>query len=299
MKTIAKLGMTTVVIITLLFSCKKADYSIEDSAAKSSTNTTDIISSSAAVEKKDSNHKFIRTADIKFKVKNVAKSTYAIENATVKFGGFVTYTNLQSTIHDEIQTKISQDSTLQTTKYSVINNITIRVPNTQLDAVIKTIAKQIDFLDYRVITADDVSLKLVANQLAQNRSAANNKRIENTIDTKGKKINDVMEAENTLAAQKEQNDSSKIEKLSLKDQINFSTITLQLYQNQSLKQEIVASSKDNNTYKPNIGIEITDALKSGWYMLQSIIVFFLHLWPFILIGTGGFFIYRKYVKKHS
>ncbi|MCV9933015.1 DUF4349 domain-containing protein [Flavobacterium sp. LS1R47] len=299
MKTIAKFGLTTLVIIALLFSCKKADSSIEDSAAEASTSTTDIVSSSAAVEKKDGNHKFIRTADIKFKVKNVAKSTYAIENATVKFGGFVTYTNLQSTIHDEIQTKISQDSTLQTTKYSVINNITIRVPNTQLDTVIKTIAKQIDFLDYRVIKADDVSLKLLANQLAQNRSSENNKRIENAIDTKGKKINDVMEAENTLAAQKEQNDSSKIEKLSLKDQINFSTITLQLYQNQSLKQEIVASSKDSNTYKPNIGIEIIDALKSGWYILQSIIVFFLNLWPFILIAAGGFFLYRKYVKNQS
>ncbi|MEA9414410.1 DUF4349 domain-containing protein [Flavobacterium sp. PL02] len=298
MKTIAKFGMTTVVIIALLFSCKKADTYQEDSAAESSTSTSDIVSSSAAVEKKDSNHKFIRTADIKFKVKNVAKSTYAIENATVKFGGFVTYTNLQSTVHDEIQTKISQDSTLQTTKYSVINDITIRVPNTQLDTVIKTIAKQIDFLDYRVIKADDVSLKLLSNQLAQNRNAENNKRIENAIDTKGKKINDVMEAENTLAAQKEQNDSSKIEKLSLNDQINFSTITLQLYQNQSLKQEVVPS-KDNNTYKPNIGIEIIDALKSGWYILQGIIVFFINLWPFILIGTGGFFLYRKYVKNQS
>jgi hypothetical protein len=298
MKTIAKFGMTTVVIITLLFSCKKADSYQEDAAAESSTSTANIVSSSAAVEKKDSNHKFIRTADIKFKVKNVAKSTYAIENATVKFGGFVTYTNLQSTVLDEIQTKMSQDSTLQTTKYSVINDITIRVPNTQLDTVIKTIAKQIEFLDYRVIKADDVSLKLLSNQLAQNRTAENNKRIENAIDTKGKKINDVMEAENTLAAQKEQNDSSKIERLSLNDQINFSTITLQLYQNQSLKQEVVPS-KDNNTYKPNIGIEIVDSLKSGWYILQSIIVFFINLWPFILIGTAGFFLYRKYVKNQS
>ncbi|KIC01299.1 hypothetical protein OA88_14425 [Flavobacterium sp. JRM] len=299
MKTIAKFGMTTVVIIALLFSCKKADTSLEDSAAESADSTADTISSSAAVEKKDSDRKFIRTADIKFKVKNVAKSTYAIENATTKFGGFVTYTNLQSTVQDEIQTKISQDSTLQTTKYSVINDITIRVPNTQLDTVIKIIAKQIDFLDYRVIKADDVSLKLLSNQLAQNRSAENSKRIENAINTKGKKINDVMEAENTLAAQKEQNDSSKIEKLSLKDQINFSTITLQLYQNQSLKQEVVASIKDNNSYKPNIGIEIIDALKSGWYLLQGIIVFFINIWPFILIGTGGFFVYRKYVKKQS
>ncbi|MEZ0181850.1 DUF4349 domain-containing protein [Flavobacterium oncorhynchi] len=297
MKTIAKLGLTSLIIITVLFSCKKADYASGESADLKMAADSTAVSSSAAVEKKDSKQKFIRTADIKFKVKNVVKSTYAIENATQKFGGFVTYTNLQSNIHDQIKTKISQDSTLETTKYSVENNITIRVPNTQLDTVIKTIAKQIDFLDFRIIKADDVSLKLLANNLSQKRSSASEKRIEKAIDTKGKKINDVIDAENTLANQKEQNDNSTIENLSLEDQINFSTITLQLYQNETIKQEITAGEKDPSDYKPNLGIQIIDALKSGWLILQSILVFFVNLWPFILIGIAGFFIYKKYGKK--
>lgn len=297
MKTIAKLGLTSLIIITVLFSCKKTDYSSGESADLKMAADSTVVSSSAAVEKKDSKQKFIRTADIKFKVKNVVKSTYAIENATQKFGGFVTYTNLQSNIHDQIKTKISQDSTLETTKYSVENNITIRVPNIQLDTVIKTIAKQIDFLDFRIIKADDVSLKLLANKLSQKRSSVSEKRIEKAIDTKGKKINDVIDAENTLANQKEQNDNSTIENLSLEDQVNFSTITLQLYQNETIKQEITAGEKDPSDYKPNLGIQIIDALKSGWFILQSILVFFVNLWPFILIGIAAFFIYKKYGKK--
>lgn len=298
MKTIAKLGLTSLVIIALLFSCKKADYSSnEDSVNNKVSADSTAVSSAAAVVDKNSKQKFIRTADIKFKVKNVVKSTYAIENATQKFGGFVTYTNLQSNIHDQIKTKISQDSTLETTKYTVENNITIRVPNTQLDTVIKTIAKQIDFLDFRVIKADDVSLKMLANQLSQKRSASTEKRVENAIDSKGKKINDIMEAENALANQKEANDNSKINNLSLQDQINFSTITLQLYQNETVKQEIMASEKNSNAYKPNLGIQILDSLKSGWYILESIFVFLINLWPFIIIGLGGFFIFKKYRKK--
>lgn len=298
MKTIAKLGLTTLVIIALLFSCKKADYASSEETAdyKTSADST-AVSSSAAVEKKDSKQKFIRTADIKFKVKNVVKSTYAIENATQKFGGFVTYTNLQSNIHDQIKTKISQDSTLETTKYTVENNITIRVPNTQLDTVIKTIAKQIDFLDFRVIKADDVSLKLLSNQLSQKRSANTEKRVEKAIDEKGKKINDIMEAENTLANQKEANDNRTIDNLSLQDQINFSTVTLQLYQNETIRQEIMPSEKNSNAYKPNLGIQVLDSLKNGWYILESVFVFIINLWPFILIGFGGFFLYKKYIKK--
>ena len=297
MKTIAQLGLTALVIIALLFSCKKADSTSAEATADYATTDSTAVSSSAAVEKRDSKQKFIRTADIKFKVKNVVKSTYAIENAVTKFGGFVTYTNLQSNIHDQIKTKISQDSTLETTKYSVENNITIRVPNTKLDTIIKSIARQIDFLDFRIIKADDVSLKLLANQLSQKRSAVNEKRVEKAIDEKGKKINDIMNAENTLDNQKEANDNRTIENLSIQDQVNFSTITLQLYQNETIKQEVSASEKDSNAYKPNLGIQIIDSLKNGWDLLEAIFVFFLNLWPFILLALGGYFLYRKHLKK--
>lgn len=297
MKTIAKLSLTALIVITLLFSCKKADYASSETTGDERTADSTAISSSAAVEPKGSKHKFIRTAEIKFKVKNVVKSTYAIENTVQRFGGFVTYTNLQSNIHEQIKTKISLDSTLETTKYSVENNIVIRVPNTQLDTVIKTIAKQIDFLDSRVIKADDVSLKILSNQLSQKRGAVNQKRVEQAIDSKGKKINDVIDAENTLANQKEEHDNKAVENLSLQDQINFSTITLQLYQNETTKQEITESEKDSASYQPNLGIQIIDALKSGWYILQAILVFILNIWPFILLAFGGWFLYKRYIKK--
>ena len=298
MKTIAKLGLTTLVMIALLFSCKKADVATGEATADyQNTADSTAVSSSAAVEKKDSKQKFIRTADLKFKVKNVVRPTYAIENAVQKFGGFVTYTNLQSTIHDQIKTKISQDSTLETTKFTIESNVTIRVPNTQLGTVIKSIAKQIDFMDFRVIKADDVSLKLLSNQLSQKRSATTEKRVEKAIDEKGKKINDIMEAENTLANQKEASDNRTIDNLSLQDQINFSTITLHLYQKETIKQEVTAGEKDNNQYKPNLGIQIIDSLKSGWYILEGIFIFTLQLWPFILIGSGGYYLYKKYRRK--
>jgi hypothetical protein len=282
----------------LLISCKKSEAPQEEIASENAI-SADTVSSSAAVEKEGSTRKFVRTADIKFKVKNVTQSTYTIENITNKFDGFVTYTNLQSTIIDEFETKVSLDSTLQTIRYNVENDITIRVPNKRLDTVIKSIAKQIDFLDYRIIKADDVSLKILSNQLTQTRSVNNEKRIEKAIDTKGKKINDIMEAENTLANKKEQNDNTKLDNLSIQDQVNFSTLTIKIYQNESVKQEIIASTKDSNFYKPNIGIRILDSLKSGWYVLINIIVFLFEIWWLLVFTIGGFFLYKKYIKKEE
>lgn len=296
MNKIAKRSLTLLAVITLLISCKKSEASEETSVDAVAT-SADSISSSAAVEKEGSTRKFIRAADLKFKVKNVTQSTYAIENITNKFDGFVTYTNLQSNIIDKFETKVSQDSTLETTRYNVENNITIRVPNKRLDTVIKSIAKQINFLDYRIIKADDVSLKMLSNQLSQKRSNGNEKRIEKAIDTKGKKINDIIDAETNLANQKEQNDTAKLENLSIQDQVNFSTLTIQIYQHESVKQEMNANMKDYNYYKPNIGIRILDSLKTGWYVLLDVIVFLFQIWWLLFISIGGFILYKKYFKK--
>ena len=287
----------TLLALGLVLSCKES-ASKENAAyaEEATTDSTSVISSSAAVENKNSNRKFVRTADVKFKVKNVAKSTYAIEDATTKFGGFVTYTNLQSNIHNEDRTKVSQDSTLVTTKYKVDNNITIRVPNTRMDTVIKTIAKQIHFLDYRIIKADDVSLQMLSNELAQKRSNSSEKRLENAIDSKGKKLNQVVKAEETLEAKKEQNDASKLQNLSLQDQVNFSTLTLNIYQDESIKQEMVANEKSINAYRPNIGLQIWDSIKTGWFMLENIVSFIVVLWPFALLGFLGLLGYKKFFK---
>jgi hypothetical protein len=265
--------ITTIALITFVLSCSKSSDSRESSTADMEMATTDNanISSSAAVVDKNSTRKFVRTADVKFKVKNVSKSTYVIEDATSKFGGFVIYTNLESNIFNEDKTKISPDSTLVTTKFRVENNITIRVPNTKLDTVLKTIAKQIHFLNYRVIKAEDVSLQLLSNQMAQKRSATAEQRLANAIDSKGKKLNDITDAEENLEAKKEQNDVSKIQNLSLRDQVDFSTITLNIYQDESSIQEMIANEKSINSYRPNIGLQIVDSLKTGWFLLEDIV----------------------------
>jgi hypothetical protein len=302
MKKTPKIALA-LVLLSIAISCKQASKGEEatmESAAPAMEEAADAkeaTASSAAVEPKHSNRKFIRTADIKFKVKNVPKSTYAIEDATTKFGGFVTYTNLESNISDTEQTKVSQDSALITTKYTVVNDITIRVPNTRLDTVIKVIAKQIDFLDARLIKADDVTLQLLSNQMAQNRSNHSEKRIEKAIDTKGKKLNQIIDGEDHLNDKKEENDNKKLENLSMKDQISFSTLSLKIYQNPAVKQEMIANEKSINAYRPNIGLQIWDSLKTGWFMLEGIIAFVVQLWGIALIGFLTWLGYKKFLKK--
>ena len=283
----------------LVISCKQGESTQEEVALSEKTSAADsmknVLSSNAAVQNPDDKRKFVRTADIKFKVKNVAQSTYKIENAVGKFGGIVTNTDLQSQIEDRSQMKVSADSTLQTTKYSVRNNITLRIPNIKLDTVIKSIAKEIDYLDFRVIKADDVSLQLLAADLSQQRFSDHTKRLQNDIDQKGKKLNDISNAENEVLNKKEQSDNARIQNLSMQDQIKYSTITLAIYQNETIKSELVAIEKNNKAYG-NFGLEIMDGLKTGWYILASIVAFIVQLWSLVLLALLGIFIYKKFLR---
>lgn len=288
MKTISLSGV--VLFVALAISCKRGDEKSEEavSAPKS-------LSSDAAVEKNAAKHKFIRTADIKFKVKNVAKSTYAVENAVANCGGTVTNTNLKSEVNETKRTKISQDSIVETTRFTVQNDMTLRVPNNQLSNLLNTISKEVGYLDYRVINAEEVSLKLLSNQLAQDRQQHYTQRLENSVDATGKKLNQVVDAENDLLTKKENADNAKIQNLAIDDAISYSAVTLALYQDEGMRREVLANP-ESMSYHSGFGTQIVDSLKTGWYMLEAIISFVLQFWSLLLLGIVGYLGYRKFAK---
>jgi hypothetical protein len=275
------------------------EQAMADSISSPSAANKDYASSSAAVENnKDTTRKFIRTADLKFKVKNVIKATYKIEDITRNFDGFVTYTNLFSSIDNRNVIPVSADSSIETTFYTVQNEMTLRVPNVQLDTTLKTIAALIDFLDYRVIKADDVALQLLSNQMTQSRVGKHEERLINAIDNRGKKLNETTNAEENLLNKQEESDNAKIANLSLKDQINFSTIKLSIYQRQSVKREMIEGNKIIESYEPNIGLQLKDSIKFGWTMLEAVFLFIIKLWGLIVFGIITFIVIRTIVNKY-
>lgn len=307
MKTITSIILTVLIIIT--YSCgasKEEKNNLENVIADVSATTAGIQkesaekegnfpSSSAAAETgKDTSRKFIRTADLKFKVKNVIHSTYDIENITSKNGGFVTYTNLASHIDYVNTVKTSKDSSIEITHFTVINNMTIRIPNTLLDTTLREIARNIDFLDYRIIKADDVALQLLSNSLTQKRIAKAENRLTNAIDNRGKKLNETTEAEELLLNKQEQADNALISNLTLKDKMAYSTITLELYQRQNQKYQSIANAKTIADYEPNLGNKLVDSMKFGWNILEGIVLIIVKLWAIILLITLGFWLYKKY-----
>ena len=90
MKTNSRIVLLSAIILSsMVYGCKQAEEASEEAnydinsettekAVQETDEVTKVVSSSAAVETKKSNRKFLRTADIKFKVKNEPR-TYSNE----------------------------------------------------------------------------------------------------------------------------------------------------------------------------------------------------------------------------
>ena len=271
----------------VLFGCNSGGNRSEKMEVSTDTTSNSYVSSSAAVETKTEGRKFIRTADLKFRVKDVIKSSYAIEAITANLHGFVTHTHLSSDVENIERTEMSSDSSLISTTYRVINTISIRVPNTLLDTTLKEIAKQVIFLDFRTIDAEDVQLKLLANQLTEKRNTHFQKRVTDTGSHKDRKEGNLTAEEILLMAQ-EQKDNAEIDNLKLNDQISYSNISLYLYQNQTLQREIVSNNK-TDAYEPGFLYKLWDSIKIGWNALTSLILSFAKIWAFVLIAIVVYF----------
>ncbi len=270
----------------------------DDSRADSiSGGANAFMSSSAAKENGDSNKKFIRTAEMKFKVKDVRKASFSIEDLVAKWDGFVTYTNLNSTVDYKTYTPVSADTTLEMVFYTVANDVVIRIPNTSLDTVLKEIARHIDYLDYRVIKAEDVSLNMFSNLLVQKRLQVHSKRLVNAIDEQGKKLNQTSDAEDNLLNKTIRSDEARLENMRLQEQVSFSTIKLNIYQRQAIKRELVGNYKNTDEYTPSLRHRIKEALKLGWAICENIIVFFFEIWWLLLLIVGLWIAFKKYVLK--
>ena len=121
--------------------------------------------------------------------------------------------------------------------------------------------------------------------------------MESAIDKQPRKLNDIDASENGLLTKQENADNSKIENLAINDKVAFSTVTLAIYESEKVKQELVANEKSVNAYRPHIGLQIWDSLKTGWFILEGILAFIAKLWSLILIAILGVLLYKKYGRK--
>jgi hypothetical protein len=274
----------------ILFSCSQSSEYMsgkEDKAKVFADSVSEAIQAiNQAPMKTDSNRAFVRNADLSFKVKDVKMATYDIERIISEHKGYITSSILESTINYKNSIRTSKDSMLDITNYTVNNNIVMRVPNNELDKTLTEISGLIDYLEYRKIKADDVTKQFQAAKLSENRFVNHKKRLEKAIDTNGKKLDQMVTAENELLAKQEWADDSKLNTLELSYDISYSKVTINIYQKETTRKETYAYALPSEPYQPNFGTKLLESISAGASVFGEILLFFVKLWPIAILIIG-------------
>ena len=287
----------------LMLSCNTKSYqenaeTVDATEAIAATDSIMVIPTNPNISKNEAtkNKQFIRTAESKFRVKDVKKATQKIQDATDKYGGYVTNMNLKSESISKKTIQISEDSLAEIATFSVYNDLTIRVPNQQLDSLLREVFRTVDYWDNCEIKADEVTLSLLAKSLKIKRLEDFSDRNKSNIDKKKGNISVATDAEENVLQHQNQADDYRIEQQNIADQVNFSTINLHIYQAQSTQIIKLLNPKTIEAYHPNIFLRLWDSTKDGWKVLEELLVFLFKFWVLFVVAGLAYFFLKKYRK---
>lgn len=278
-----KRNIIAMAIILALFGCnaEKKDYTSTDKESMADT--------TASVELPAD--KIIKTADMRFRVKNVQSTKEQLSKTIKAEGGTVAEFSIESTIQETDKVKQSTDSLKEITSYRTQGYLVAKVPSEKLDEFTNTIAKMAVFVDNQSIKMDDQSIAYLSNKLkAQNRVDA----IEKINKVASKKSANV---ESSLYIKDDYVDK-RIENMQIDSRVKFSTITLNFYQDNTVKTMIVAN--DNlYDYRPAFINRLWLGIVNGWTIFKEIIIAISNLWMLILVGIATFFTIKYFIRKNK
>ena len=240
--------------------------------------------SSSAITYTDAQRQFVRTANVKFRVKDVYQSALAIENLVAGHGGFVTLSHIGTEDGSTRSAPLSAHSRVDVVEYTVTGQLVVRIPSARTQEFLRALAGQVEFLQERHYEVRDVQFDLLLKRLQASRAEQTQKDLGAVASAAGGKLPEKAETMTLRDYTQNQRDEALVAQKLLEDQVAFSTLTLSLYQTPILRHNTVNDIEAAmEQYQPSFGSRLLEGLQSGWKGFLSFIVFLVSIWP-ITIG---------------
>lgn len=256
-----------------------ADYQLTKQLEDTSTGSQDTTTT----------EKIIKTAQIRFRVKDARKIKTEISAQLKKLGGKLVESDINSDIQRSEKVKYSAGSLLEITSYKTEGRIVAKVPSEILDEFTDFVARKAYFVDHQSLKFDDQSTSYLVNKIkADNRIEA--------INSLNKQANKKSGNVETSLYIKDDYADQKFKNLLIDEQVKFSTITLSFYQDNTVSRLVVGN--DNlYDYRPGFFQRVGLNFINGWTIFKELILIIVNLWILLLLAAisyFGFTYYRKY-----
>jgi hypothetical protein len=216
--------------------------------------------------------KIIKNGNISIKTLHLEKSKAAIDRLVQKLGAYYQNEKLE-----KFETEISY-------------NLTIRIPSRQFEKLIFGIEKSGDEIMDKSLKSTDVSEEYVdiETRLQNKRAYLNQYR---ALLSKANKIEDILAIEDKVRNLEEEIESKEGRLKYLSNQIEFSTLNIQLFKEIEPKQ---VETEEKGFFSKSL-----DALGNGVDLIVNFILFILSIWPVLIIFIGLFLAGKRFLKKRA
>jgi hypothetical protein len=233
-----------------------------------------------------SSRKIIRTADMRCRVDDVFAASIRLEKIVKDLGGIVEESRLSQDNNYTRNIYYKPDSLKQVQTYTTRSFLTLRVPAASIDSVVAAIPEFAVFIEKRDLQQEDVTLQYLSNSLKNNTGAASGKSM-----AVAKKTEEVINADEHIAAVQEQKIDRSIENLQLLDNANYATIKVEFFQPERVNTVIVINP--DHFSRPAYGAQMVQSLSRGWELVRNVFLAFITVWPLLLIAAVALLIVSR------
>ena len=233
-------------------------------------------------------------ASANFTVKDVVRSSAAIETLTRQQGGYVALSNISNYPRSD-RTFVQGDKNITITTYNRQAEMTVRVPRVNVNKFLEQMQQQVAFLNGQEFTAQDVTLDIYREQLAsQLNSDMADELSQERLDSKNDKDQGSnVDAITATYAARRQKELAKLKQMDIADKVKYSTINLSFMQpDVSYKETTQNLDVLIDAERPSFGTEVNKSFKDGWSMLRSFALGIIQLWWLVVLGGVFYLIYR-------
>lgn len=199
--------------------------------------------------------KIIRTASVEFQVQNTEESHLRIAQLLAKHSAYFGSDNRSSS------------------SYRVDNNMSIRVPSQQFDKLLEELMEESVFVNYKNISAEDVTEQFVDTEARLKTKKEVEQRYLALL-REAKKVQDILDIEDKLRVIREEIEAAEGKLKLMNDQVNYSTINLNTYQNLDYVPQPETGFLNN----------LQEAFVRGWRGLIDFVVGIVRIWPLLIIA---------------
>ena len=217
--------------------------------------------------------KIIKTASVRYKVKDVKKATLQMKQFAMENEAYIS------------------DLRFENTLYQKESRFTIKVPQKRFDMLMDSLSTIAEFVDYENISTKDVTEEYVDLQSRLATKLEVQKRYEEILRKNARTVEDILNTEEKLRVIQEEIEATQGRLKYLTNRVAYSTIQVDLYETVDYKEE-------PDRYRKSFGDKSKEGLEFGWEIIETVILFFIHIWPLLIIGIFLILFIRWRLKKN-